>query len=426
MRSRWIACLLILLLGPANSFTIVSAAGKSRPLPEGDNLALVGARIYPSPSAKPIIKGTVLIRGGKIIAVGEEGKIKISPNTMKINCAGLTLTAGFWNSHVHFTELKWEKAASLPSSQLTEQLQDMFTRYGFTTVFDTGSYWEITKAIRQRVESGTVKGPRIFSTGEILFPKGGALPPDLLKASGTIAGKMPEIENKREAIELVRQKLRSGVDAIKIYAQTFWNPDLKMPLEIIRAITAEAHRHGKLVFVHPSNSYGLEAAIDSGVDIIVHTTPQTGQWNDALIVSMKRANISLIPTLKLWRIEGERGSAPSEAVQKFVDMGINQLRAYFQAGGKILFGTDVGYIQDYDPTEEYQQMGRAGMRFQDILASLTTTPAERFGGPDRTGRIAPGMDADIVLLADDPANGIEALSEVRYTLRKGRVIYQAK
>jgi imidazolonepropionase-like amidohydrolase len=55
-------------------------------------------------------------------------------------------------------------------------------------------------------------------------------------------------------------------------------------------------------------------------------------------------------------------------------------------------------------------MKRAGMRFQDILTSLTTAPAERFRMSDRLGRIAPGMDADIVLLAGDPATQIEALS----------------
>jgi imidazolonepropionase-like amidohydrolase len=79
-----------------------------------------------------------------------------------------------------------------------------------------------------------------------------------------------------------------------------------------------------------------------------------------------------------------------------------------------------------DPTEEYQQMRAAGMRFEDILAALTTAPAERFGLSDRTGRVAPGMDADLVLLAGDPAKNIEALSTVRYTLRKGRIIYRSR
>jgi imidazolonepropionase-like amidohydrolase len=426
MKRIGISGLLLLALGLSNIFAMAPSAGKPLPSNRGESLALVGAKVYASPSEKPLINGVVVIRDGKIIAVGPKGRIKIPPGATTIDCAGLTLTSGFWNSHVHFTELKWENAASLPSPQLTKQFQEMLTSYGFATVFDTGSYWEITKVLRQRVESGEVKGPRIFSTGEILFPKGGSPPPELLKASGTIAGKMPEVEDARQAVELVRRKLDGGADAVKIYAQTFWNPNLKVPSDVIKAITAEAHRRGKLVFVHPSNNYGLETAVEAGVDILVHTTPQTELWREDLLAKMKRGGIALIPTLKLWRIEAEKEGAPPAAVQRFLDRGVDQLRAYFHAGGRILFGTDVGYIADYNPAEEYQQMQRAGMRFQDILAALTTSPAERFGESGRTGRIAPGMDADIVLLAGDPADDIKALSDVRYTILKGKVIYQAE
>jgi imidazolonepropionase-like amidohydrolase len=416
----------VLLLGAAYSISVLQAHGQPLSPDNNKNLALVGAKIYPSPLEKPIDKGVVLIRNGKIVAVGEEGKIKIPLNTVSIDCAGLTLMAGFWNSHVHFIESKWETAASMPSSQLARQLQDMLTSYGFTTVFDTGSSWEITKTIGQRIESGSVTGPKIFSTGPILFSKGGTPPANLLKSYGFIMQKMPELENAQQATAIVRQELKSGVDAIKIYAQAWWDPNLKMPLDVVKAVTAEAHRQGKLVFVHPSGSYGLEAAIESGADILAHTTPSTGPWDTALLTRMKQAHLSLIPTLMLWRIELEKGGAPPDAVREFQNTGVGQLQAYFHAGGQILFGTDLGYIQEYNPTEEYQLMKKAGMRFQDILASLTTTPAERFGRSGRAGRIAPGMDADIVVLTGDPMTNIEALSSIKYTLRKGRVIYQSK
>ena len=174
--------ILVLLLGVVHNVFILTAT--SQPLSRGknNNLSLTGAKIYPSPSEKPIDKGVVLIRNGKIVALGETGKIKIPGNAVSIDCTGLTLMAGFWNSHVHFIEPKWENAASMSSSQLTQQLQDMLTKYGFTTVFDTGSSWEITKTIRERIESGVVKGPMIFSTGAILFSKGGLPPGNLLKA----------------------------------------------------------------------------------------------------------------------------------------------------------------------------------------------------------------------------------------------------
>ena len=94
----------VLLLGVGHSISILSATGQPLSPDKNNSLALIGAKIYPSPSEKPIDKGVVLIRNGKIVALGEEGKIKIPPNTVSIDCTGLTLMAGFWNSHVHFIE----------------------------------------------------------------------------------------------------------------------------------------------------------------------------------------------------------------------------------------------------------------------------------------------------------------------------------
>ncbi len=66
------------------------------------------------------------------------------------------------------------------------------------------------------------------------------------------------------------------------------------------------------------------------------------------------------------------------------------------------------------------------MRFQEILASLTTNPAQRFGCATYSGRIAKGLDADLVVLTADPAETISAFSKVRYTIRGGEVIYAEK
>jgi imidazolonepropionase-like amidohydrolase len=66
------------------------------------------------------------------------------------------------------------------------------------------------------------------------------------------------------------------------------------------------------------------------------------------------------------------------------------------------------------------------MRFQQILASLTTNPAQRFGYATHSGRIANGMDGDLVVLSRDPAQDATAFSKVRYTIRAGEVIYAEK
>jgi len=88
-----------------------------------------------------------------------------------------------------------------------------------------------------------------------------------------------------------------------------------------------------------------------------------------------------------------------------------------------VFGTDVGYLTDYATSDEYVMLAGAGLNFNQVLAMLTTTPAERFGQSRHTGRIAVGMDADIVLLAGDPAADIQSLDKVAYTLRRGKIIY---
>jgi len=67
-----------------------------------------------------------------------------------------------------------------------------------------------------------------------------------------------------------------------------------------------------------------------------------------------------------------------------------QLRAWRGAGGTVVFGTDAGGMNDYDPSDEYALMAEAGMTFRELLAALTTTPAAIFGGTATTGRIAPG------------------------------------
>jgi imidazolonepropionase-like amidohydrolase len=140
---------------------------------------------------------------------------------------------------------------------------------------------------------------------------------------------------------------------------------------------------------------------------------------------MLAAHMSLIPTLTLFDVEEKRSHASPEATRQLIDFAVSQLHAYNAAGGLIIFGTDIGYIDHYDTAEEFTLMSHAGMTFQQILASLTTTPALRFGYGAHSGSVARGYDADLVVLRSDPAADITALSRVVYTIRGGQVVYTA-
>jgi imidazolonepropionase-like amidohydrolase len=382
-------------------------------------LALVGGKIYRSPDSAPLDDGVVLVRDGLIAAIGRRDAVAIPAGAEVLDCSLSAIVAGFWNSHVHFTEPHWSGADTLPALSLTRHLREMLTQYGFVRVLDTGSWLANTLALRRRIESGEVAGPAILTTGPGFVPQHGSpfyILPD----------RLPELQSPADAKAQVASRLQAGAHAIKLFTGSVASPTLilPMPLAVVRAATTEAHRHGRLVLAHPTNREGLEAALQGGVDVLAHTTPDGGPWEPSLPERMKRARLALIPTLKLWRFELGRKGADRATIQRFLSVAIGQLREYAERGGEILFGTDVGYMTDYDPTDEYLYMQRAGMSFHQILAALTTTPAKRFGVSGRTtGRLERGLEADVVVLEGDPAQDIRALARVRYALRQGRQVY---
>jgi imidazolonepropionase-like amidohydrolase len=381
-------------------------------------LALRGATIYAASDRDPIRDGVVLIRDGRIAAVGTQTDVAIPPGTAAVDLTGTTLVPGFWNSHVHFSGPQWADAGKAPAARLNRAFQDMLTRWGFTTVVDTGSSLENTLALRRRVAGG-IDGPAIFTTGDILFPPGAA------ERLGAAAIRY-RVDTPERAAAATNDLLDRGADAIKVYAQTFWNLDLKLSPAVLAAVVAEAHGRHAQVFAHPSNRDGLYNSVDAGVDVLMHTTPQIGPWGPALVARMKAAHIALVPTLTLWRFELARDNAPQPDIDAFQKRGTAQLREYFEAGGPILFGTDVGYMTDFDTLEEFQKMAEAGMGFRDILASLTTAPAAQRGLAERSGRIAVDLAADLVALDTDPAASVGAFARVRYTIRGGRIIFDAR
>ena len=96
---------------------------------------------------------------------------------------------------------------------------------------------------------------------------------------------------------------------------------------------------------------------------------------------------------------------------------------FHRLGGQLMFGTDTGFLTDYNMAEEYRQLSLAGLTFRDVLAMLTTAPAARFKVADHKGSVAPGMDADLTVLSADPSTGdLTAFTHVRYTVREGRII----
>jgi len=401
------------------------ALGSSLPALAADTWVISAAKIYPAPNAAPIEDGVVLVRAGRITYVGSRGSAKIPKSAKTSTCSGGVLTAGFQNSHVHFIEPRWSDAAHQPAAELAQSLEDMLTRYGFTTVFDTTSDQVNTVALRARVEKGEMRGPRIFTVGLGLFPPDGLpsyinhLPPQLL-------ARLHQPRNAEEARAAVRANIAHGADGTKLFLHTSPRQGemRRMSAEVARAAVEETHAHGKLVMAHPTSLEALRLALDAGVDVLVHTTlGEESPWDAATVARMKAAHMSVVPTFKLWGYELKKEDVPPSVVDTLVDATLQQLEAFNAVQGQVLFGTDVGYMHDYDPTEEYVLMAKAGMTHAQILESLTTAPAARWNEEKQHGQVAKGFAADLVMLAADPAEDVRNFARVRCVLRAGAPIY---
>ena len=399
---------------------VCGTAPPPTPAAGGRVTALMGGRVLPSPQAAVIPEGVVVIEDATITAVGARGAVRVPPGARIIDCSGGTVTAGFWNSHVHFTGADFRAADTAPAESLAAALRAMLTSYGVVHVVDTGSYLPNTLALRRRIESGEVPGPSILTAGSGFAPAGGS-PYYILPA------KIPELTRPEDA-GLVEAELSRGGDIVKLFTGSWATPSsiVVMPVDVVRAAVEVGHRRRKLVFAHPSNSPGARAAIEGGVDVLAHTFPTSldgSPWDRALPAMMKERGMALIPTLKLWPYELKREGLPAELVELVLGNGVAQTRAFAELRGQLLFGTDVGYMIDYDPTEEFVYLQRARPAPVQILAMLTTAPAARFGRANRTGRLAPGFSADVVVLDGDPALDVRAFAKVRVTMRDGRIIY---
>ena len=393
-------------------FVLIGAAGARAPA-NAQTLALVGGKVYASPDAAPLPDAVIVASNGAIAAIGSRSDVQIPSDARVIDCTGKTVVAGFWNSHVHFTEAVWKNAGSAPAALLQEHMREMLTRWGFTTVWDLGSDGQDTLALRRRVNAGEVPGPNIYSTLDI-FPKDGH--PVYLPAEM----QLPEAATPDEAAQLARRYI-GVLDGVKLFTGSFkgsGKPVVNMDPAVAKAAVDVAHAAGKPVFAHPQNMAGVDAVIAAGVDIMAHTVAGEPVYSPEQLARFKQQGIALVPTLSLF---SKLPVAP-EIAARLVATTVNQVKAFSDNGGPVLFGTDIGFTTYYDTTLEYELMHRA-LSERQILASLTTNPAQYFKAAKK-GRVEKGFDADVVVLDGDPTADVKNLANVAYTIRAGRVIYQ--
>mgnify|MGYP000873642661 FL=1 len=354
----------------------------------------------------------VLVEGGVVREVSDK-PIQSSSATV-VNLHGKTLMPGLIDLHVHVmaTQLNLSAQVHLPNVFVTLRslpiLQGMLRR-GFTTVRDAGG---ADIGMKQSIEQGLAKGPRLFLAGRALSQTGGhgdmraqsdfAASPTCACCfrTGAIARVVDGVDALRKA---VREEFQMGADQIKIMA----SGGVASPTDPvgafgysedeIRAVTAEAAGRGTYVMAHAYTPAAIERAVRCGVRTIEH-----GNLVDAWAAqAMAQHGAYAVPTLVTYEAlanEGAQLGLPPESVAKIADVkdaGLLALEILKTAGVKIGFGTDLLGESHRLQSDEFRIRAQV-LSNAEVISSATTTAAEVLGQTGKLGRLQDGAIADLL------------------------------
>ena len=304
---------------------------------------------------------------------------------------------------------------------------------GFTTVRDLGDRDGLSISLRNAINQGLVRGPRVFTSGKSIATTGGHADPTngvnqrLMGTPGPADGVINGPEGAREA---VRQRYKEGSDLIKItatggvlsVARSVDNPQFKT--DEVEAIVGTARDYGFHVAAHAHGSEGAKRAILGGVSSIEHGTFMT----DEVMRLMKERTVWYVPTISAGVFVGEfarrPGYYPDIVRPKALAVGPIIQKTFeraFKAGVPIAFGTDAGVFPHGLNAREFVLMVEAGMPPMATIVSATVNAAKLLGESENLGAIAPGRYADVVAVPGDPTADIALMQRVHFVMKGGRV-----
>ena len=385
----------------------------------GATVALVNAVVVTG-TGRDRFDGAVVVEGDRIADVLEGGG-RPSDVDLVVDCRGRALLPGLIDAHVHIGALDVDiqqqhrryfdsEAALLMGRALTGLLE-----LGYTTVRDAGG---ADAGFRRAVQQGVVAGPRLLVSGHPLSQTGGHGDVRQRAEQGDVVGCGAQVglacrlaDGPDEVRRAVREELRRGVDQIKVMASGgVMSPTdpleaTQYSAEEIRVAVQTAKQAGSYVLAHAYTPDSIQMCVRAGVRSIEH-----GNLIDAETAAlMAEHGTFLDPTLIAYQAlyeEGEKHGVPAENLEKLqvvLDAGLDSLRIAQAAGVKIASGSDLlGPLAAGTGREigiKAQVLGALG-----AITASTLTNAELLRLDDRLGSIAPGKQADLIVVDGDPVD----------------------
>ena len=391
-----------------------AAWAEEAPTNRPDTFAITNARIFDGTNV--IAKGTVVVRDGKITAAG---RTTVVPEGMTvINAGNGTLLPGLIDSHTHVFGNALQRALV----------------FGVTTELDMFTAPELVRQMRAEQDrpGGAPGRADLFSAGNLATAPGG---------HGTQFGiSVPTITRPEEAQAWVDARIAEGSDYIKIALEdgsAYGHKTPTLDRATATALIAAAHKRGKLAVVHISTAEDARAALEAGADGLIHLfTDRAADASFAKLAAEKKAFV--IPTLiVLSATNGVAGGRPlvddlrlraylspdeiTNLQRSFpiktaggMPVAFSTVRALKESGVPILAGSDApnpGTAHGAAIHRELEMLVEAGLTPTEALAAATSVPARAFRLEDR-GRIAPGLRADLVLVAGDPTKDVTSTRNI--------------
>ncbi|MEO8174874.1 MAG: amidohydrolase family protein, partial [Sediminibacterium sp.] len=383
---------------------------------------------------------TIVIEKNKITDV-LNGYANASVNDKLIDLKKYTVMPGLIDCHVHLenqtspTEYT-DRFIRNPSdiAFLSTVYAEKTLMTGFTTVRDLGGTG-VNVSLRNAINKGIVKGPRIYTAGKSIATTGGHADPtngyrkDLTTDPGPAEG---VVNGADDCYKAVRQRYKDGSDLIKItasggvlsVAKSGENPQFT-EAEII-AIVAAAKDYGFKVAAHCHGAEAMKRAVLAGVNSIEHGTYMT----EEIMALMKQRGTYLVPTITAGKSVADSakkpGYYPDMVTPKAIAIG-SKIQATFakayKAGVPIAFGTDAGVYAHGKNWMEFIYMTEAGMPPMEAIQSATIKAADLIGISDILGTIEKDKLADIIAVEGDPIKDIKAMGMVKFIIKDG-VIYK--
>ena len=406
-------------------------------LARAESTYIVAGSLIDPLNEKVISNPAVEIQGDRIVAVTSGGKVP--ENAKVINLGNATLLPGLADLHTHLT---WNPAdfgyEGLAVSITDEAVRGVVNARktlmaGFTVARNLGASGYADVSVRDAIANGSIPGPRLQVSGQMLGSTGGhcdnnKLPIEYDARNGGVA------DGPWAVRQQVRENRKYGADVIKFCAtggtsSKGTNPGVRQyTLEEMQAIVDEAHTLGMPVAAHAHGTEGILFAIRAGVDSIEHSSLIDDEG--LKLAKRKGTFLSINAYAPIYMIaNGEAAGMLPETIKKarrLIDIRMNNYRTAIETGAKIVFGSDTAIIPHGDNGKQFSVYVDLGMSPLEAIQSATTVAAESLGLVGDTGAVAPGYFADIIAVEGDPLDDISVLEDVIFVMKGGRVYKSPK